>query len=294
MGRARRPRSAGGGRRARLVSVAASGRALWTPAQIGASLLAWYDAADTASISIATGVSQWSDKSGGGRHLVQSVGSQQPAYETNGLNNLPTVAFDGSNDSLRSSPLSYPWAAPLAQPYTVVQLARPVPFAKAGGALNSRVWSAWDPNFGGSGQSQVFEYNQTYAGAVLLRQLVFPDFWGAIDIWSDVGVPLINQSIVMTATVFNGASSYRRTYGTQGSNVSVTNRGLYGLTLGATGLGLSGTSDWADVRYSEFLVLSGSPATATLELIEGYLAWKWGVVAGLPAGHPYKSLIPKI
>lgn len=268
-------------------------RLSWTPSNIGPSLYAWYDAADRASIFLGTGVSQWSDKSGGGRNLVQSAGSSQPAYEANGLNGLPTVAFDGSNDSLGSSPLSYPWAAPLAQPYTVVQLARPVPFAKAGGALNSRVWSAWDPNFGGASQTQVFEYNQTYAGSVLLRQLLFPDFWGAIDIWSDVGVPLVNQGIVMTATVFNGASSYRRTYGTQGSNVLVTNRGLYGLTLGATGLGLSGTSDWADVRYSEFLVLTGVPQTSLLQQIEGYLAWKWGVVAGLPAGHPYKSFAPR-
>ncbi len=268
-------------------------RLSWTPSDIGPSLYAWYDAADRASIFIGTGVSQWSDKSGGGRNLVQSVGSSQPAYEANGLNGLPTVAFDGSNDSLGSSPLSYPWAAPLAQPYTVVQLARPVPFAKAGGALNSRVWSAWDPNFGGSGQSQVFEYNQTYLGSVLLRQLMFPDFWGAIDIWSDVGVPLINQGIGMTATVFNGASSYRRTYGTQGSNVLVTTRGLYGLTLGAEGQGLSGASSWADVRYSEFLVLTGVPQTSLLQQIEGYLAWKWGVVAGLPAGHPYKSFAPR-
>jgi hypothetical protein len=32
--------------------------------------------------------------------------------------------------------------------------------------------------------------------------------------------------------------------------------------------------------------------TATRQLLEGYLAWKWGLEANLPIGHPYKSAAP--
>jgi len=28
--------------------------------------------------------------------------------------------------------------------------------------------------------------------------------------------------------------------------------------------------------------------------VEGYLAWKWGLVANLPSGHPYKNLPPYV
>ena len=48
-------------------------------------------------------VSQWDDQSGNGRHATQGTGSQQPLYIASGLNNEPTIRFDGSNDSLSVS-----------------------------------------------------------------------------------------------------------------------------------------------------------------------------------------------
>jgi hypothetical protein len=30
------------------------------------------------------------------------------------------------------------------------------------------------------------------------------------------------------------------------------------------------------------------------EIVEGYLAWKWGLVSKLPVGHPYKNQPPYI
>jgi hypothetical protein len=41
----------------------------------------------------------------------------------------------------------------------------------------------------------------------------------------------------------------------------------------------------------EFVVFSGDDDT-TRQKLEGYLAWKWGTVATLDAGHPYKSAPP--
>ena len=37
---------------------------------------------------------------------------------------------------------------------------------------------------------------------------------------------------------------------------------------------------------------SGSYATSDREKLEGYLAWKWGLEANLPTGHPYENAAP--
>ena len=58
-------------------------------------LQAWYDAADSASVTLDSGrVSQWSDKSGLGRHATNSTsGSTQPSYSTAGRNGLNVLTF---------------------------------------------------------------------------------------------------------------------------------------------------------------------------------------------------------
>jgi hypothetical protein len=63
-------------------------------------LAAWYDAADSSTISTATGVSEWRDKSGNSYHLSQSVANNQPATGTRTVNGLNGLNFDGTNDAL--------------------------------------------------------------------------------------------------------------------------------------------------------------------------------------------------
>ena len=58
-------------------------------------LQAWYDAADSASITLDAGrVSQWSDKSGNARHATNATsGSTQPSYSTAARNGLNVLTF---------------------------------------------------------------------------------------------------------------------------------------------------------------------------------------------------------
>src|SRR3954471_23850482 len=58
--------------------------ALWTPADLGAKLIAWYDVSDAATITQSAGaVSQINNKkSGATTHLTQASGAAQPAYST--------------------------------------------------------------------------------------------------------------------------------------------------------------------------------------------------------------------
>lgn len=57
-----------------------------------------YDA-DAAYITLATGVSQWSDKSGNGLHITQATGGLQPAYTSSlaALGNKPAVDFQNAH-----------------------------------------------------------------------------------------------------------------------------------------------------------------------------------------------------
>lgn len=71
----------------------------FTPKSIS-GLAAWYDAADTSTLTIATGVSQWRDKSGNNRTLRQTTGNNQPASGTRTIGGKNALDFDGSNDVL--------------------------------------------------------------------------------------------------------------------------------------------------------------------------------------------------
>ena len=62
-------------------------------------LAAWYDASDATTFTTATGVSEWRDKSGNGRTLVQSVGLDQPT-RTATINGKSALVFDGTNHYL--------------------------------------------------------------------------------------------------------------------------------------------------------------------------------------------------
>jgi hypothetical protein len=70
--------------------------------------------------------------------------------------------------------------------------------------------------------------------------------------------------------------------GTQDSslvNLYVGNDGLVGYAY------ITGT-------ISECLLYTQPLSTAQRQQVEGYLAWKWGLVGSLPANHPYKKWPP--
>ncbi len=51
--------------------------------------------------------------------------------------------------------------------------------------------------------------------------------------------------------------------------------------------GASWTGDMYEIMY-----FNSDIPLSQIQLMEGYLAWKWGLVASLPANHPYKTLRP--
>lgn len=66
-----------------------------------ANIALWLDANDTSSVTIATGVQQWADKSGLGKNFTQNTTNSQPTY-TATLNGKRVISFNGSSHQLNN------------------------------------------------------------------------------------------------------------------------------------------------------------------------------------------------
>lgn len=69
----------------------------WSPADL-TLVRGWYDAADTATISVSgTAVTQWNDKSSYGKNLTQSTAGSRPTSGVSTLNGKNVITFDGGD-----------------------------------------------------------------------------------------------------------------------------------------------------------------------------------------------------
>jgi hypothetical protein len=235
--------------------------ALWTPAEITTEL--WLDASDASTITIATGVSQWDDKSGNGYHFTQATASAQPALSTAALNGLDVITFDGINDFLRNTSSS------LAQPINIFVVAQTNVIS---GTTGSRQY--------------VFDGVTTNTNRNLLalrgNQTNNPSIWAFLG-WLPHTVATTNTYELYTCG-FAGASSFIGVNGVDVTGNPGTNNLTSGITLGTNYLL---NADWLSGGIAELVITTGD-----VDITEGYLAWKWGLEGDLPVGHPYKTAAP--
>ncbi|MFA9204920.1 MAG: hypothetical protein ACEQSH_00530 [Bacteroidia bacterium] len=246
--------------------------ALWTPALLGASVKRWFDAG--AGVTHASGaVSSWADQSGTGganSSADQATTANKPAYSATGWDGtLPAITFDGVNDFLRFDFSATPTApfffiAAIKDWSTGANDACLFRDSNATGAVAFRYagqngganWAAYgNPNF--------IADNGIYTTAACVAEFYFND---------------TNGFIAETGT--NSASSPSSTGNSTASTVNTD--------LGASVFGGS----YAGVTMGECLFFVGTLDTTTRQKLEGYFAWKWGVQARLPGGHPYASAAP--
>ncbi len=77
------------------------------------------------------------------------------------------------------------------------------------------------------------------------------------------------------------------------TNFSITNSNFIGVQNNAAGNGpLAGSYLNGDI--GEVVVLRSSTVVTELQRqkLEGAMAWRWGLQANLPGGHPYRSSRP--
>lgn len=255
---------------------------LWTPANIHAQLLGWWDAADSATLfdSVSGGsatspngyVRRWEDKGPNAVHVTQSgATSVIPRRTAAGLNALDVVAFDG-NDWLESLFVAFGTAYAIVAVVLASNMTTTV-----GGVFSCRSTTAVNPI------NPQISYNTG------INQFATRDDAGTINTVSITG--LANNTWYMFGGVRSGNSATVYRDGTAGSTASnalgttTPNR----TTIGGLYAGSSSINSVIPGRIAEIVM---APPTE-INRLYGYLAHKWGLSASLPADHLYKSSAPR-
>jgi hypothetical protein len=106
---------------------------------------------------------------------------------------------------------------------------------------------------------------------------------GAVSIF-----PITNVTQLVGYTYTTSSASFYQ----NGTNVLTA---AFSNTFSATGaptfIGGGGRGTMAGT-ISEVVIYNTGLTTTQRQRVEGYLAWKWGLQASLPAGHPFKTAAP--
>jgi hypothetical protein len=214
----------------------------------------WLDAADSSTITVDTGVSEWRDKSGvGSKSFVQAIGNDQPATGTETLNGKNVLVFDGSNDSLSIS--SPPMSTSMPLSLFIVQ----------------RIVSG--TNFGMSytaGTGNNFNVRQA---STLGRIEIIATVAGSVTIFPTSSVGL-NEVVTL---IFPSGSTNNRIY-RSGELVSLGASPQAKPTLTGTHyIGRRSDGLYANLWVAEILAYSADLSDAERESVESYLGNKWGI-----------------
>jgi hypothetical protein len=240
---------------------------LWRPTEIQLAL--WLDAEDTSTITLnGSTVSQWNDKSGNGRHFTQATTSLQPVYNLTAFNGMPSVSFDGIDDRMSS-----------AQDFTANGMSWYVVCQRTSATLATQtvIGSVSGNTYlpiaaSGNTTTQVFRINaindpaslSVFLTGVMVKDKNNPPTTTRNDIFNSLGNAGILESL---------------------GCVAFASPPQIGVASGAYFLaGL----------VSEVVVSVNDSSTTERQIIEGYLAWKWGFEGSLQVGHPYKNLPPTV
>ena len=267
--------------------------AFWSPANITTAL--WLDAADAGTVTTVSGaVSQWNDKSGNSRNFSQSTVSARPTLTLAGLNNRNVITFGsglfigaatasdwGFMHGAQSSVIGVASPSSTASPGTnQTILATRASGANAGCMLIYRdVAPTYDENFShrviNATASAVVEGdtgNNTHPVAT------------AATIYSVLSDPTNATASSRSSIRFNGGNAFETNIFTNTATSPATSP-QFALRLGAETSFMTGY--WAEIIITSSLI-----SNANRQRAEGYLAWKWGLVANLPSTHPFKNSPP--
>jgi hypothetical protein len=252
----------------------------WTPYEIDTAL--WLDADDAATITVVSGaISQWDDKSTNGYALAQATASKRPAISAGLLNGKDVincaVVSDPELEAAGSGPdfkfLHFGQATVVALARVTVNAVGEYISTSNGTLTPARAKYGWNNGYR-------LETSGSEGSPALL-----------VDGISTTLTPLNSWNIVITTTdtaqsvVGDRAQVYIN--GTQRSP-SVSSFATATDTDPQRDLVVCGGDSGWDGQIAEIITLSRVVTTDERQILEGYLAHKWGQTASLPDGHPWK------
>ena len=289
---------------------------LWTPSQI--SPHTWIDFSDTSLLFDATtggsvvtngvGIARAEDKSGNGRNFTQGTSGARPIYTSGVQNSLGVARFDGG-DWLNSISANSVWRFLHSQNFTLFIVnkngnsSNPVSLCSwlgtnGGSSANIGIYLGYDDRAVITGLNDAFNclcagvgdgaYGAVDTGGTAIvtefRNVITPNTFGVFTLRSDPANATLANRIKLAV---NGGSLV----GNNGRSATVSSSdSTFTLQIGT--LGNNTFPLLGD--YCELLIFNSLLSTTNQQLVEGYLAWKWGTQSLLPSGHPYKNAAPTI
>ena len=189
---------------------------------------------------------------------------------------MPSVNFDGTNDSLSKSLPSILAGNPGFTLFVTAKGSNTsgqlLQLGSSSGAANNVI---------GLTAAGGFDYNQ-----------------GSLSAYSDFATtPTVGVFRRSSGSTKDSGEFYR--YGDKRSMTAISATGSpsipsssSNLTL-ANGLTAAGANQFYTGKIYEVMMFSGDLNDHAVGRIEGYLAWKWGGQSNLVTGHPYKSSRPQ-
>ena len=243
------------------------------------SLKNWYDSTDTSTITLSTGdtVADWRDKSYDTNNLSEVDYTDLPVYGTTNINGLSTVDFDGGTAINLDDSTS-----------TSIDISSDCYMVYAG--FNNTYAST----------STMFQLTNATLDNLIIRntsanksQLLIKDgaaFNLNIVLNSPGGVD--NRAVIYTIDNVGNDVTLAFNYTDIDSGIKNGNPDPFTkLTLGAQSDDVNGLGG----QVGELVIVQADDISLTnKQKLEGYIAWKWGMVDDLPGDHPYKSAAPTV
>jgi hypothetical protein len=241
------------------------------PTSISGNVL-WLDAADTGSMTFSSGsnISQWKDKSGLSNH---ATGTNSPVLSTNAINTYQAVTTPTSNyftgaTSITGSTLTVFSVAQTSRAQTNTGLdQRLVSLAKSGADYGSSSVVIALFNQGSTSNISTYRVANAVAGSALTQNAPF-----------------------QVVSKYDGTNGFLWKDGVSGGSNAST--GTFDCTKYGIGNQANPTTEYWNGAIGEVLIYSTALTDTQRQKVEGYLAWKWGIVSSLPSDHPYKSTAP--
>jgi hypothetical protein len=265
---------------------------LWTPANAGAAVAGWFDATDSATLTLnGAKIAAWANKGSAGSALIQATASIQPGYSATGWDGaLPCLTGDG----LDSGTVIGAAIAGLAGNFWIFAVAergtqsdtnsgtsfRPVIVSTdAGGAR-----AFFGPQRPTGDPTQSFLYAQAGSGAS-----------AAASPWTSTAKALLFTDLRTTVQVgLNGAAPAGA--GTHGVTDMFSDFCIFGdsrvSTTAQRGRHFAGKV--FEVLVVDPAQLPGGGSAVERQRFEGYAAWRAHIQTALPGSHPYRYFAPHL
>lgn len=235
---------------------------VWTPTEITTE--GWWDASDNTSYVVSgTEVTSVTDKSGNSYTLQK--GTTGPTIGTRTLNGLSVFEFTGANGNVLENN-SFAWN-------------------QASNALGFAIVYRLDDD---GLTDQDFLMSGTNSSTRIGIRRLTGNSWqilasgGTITTSSTLGAEPVTQMMVAR---FNSTNSYIRIDGSQETSGTIGTVAFSALNINGNYINQQGVEGF----IAEMIFFSDLTKT---EIIEGYLAHKWGLVGNLPSNHLYKVSAP--